>query len=279
MSHDTPLSHFAEDATNTLRYQIEVGSRLSMESKSFAFIDSAKSTLGQFLDQAGIFLNSLKFGNYIPRDIPQGVVYEALHAEGFAEARKRTWAVPAGFSSKYQDYLKDIRAVMSAIAVLEKSLKVATVRVASILTEPDRLKAQSGIRDLEKQVMLISAEQLDNLTAHHKNGSKSQVLLSQVVNNLSEIDSTYLEVRDLNTQLSRIDLAGVSKQIHRLAELVRELNATVAKDEHREVSGLVASQLADLLYRMGITATAASVVADGIGQLSDSLIQNAEALK
>jgi len=275
MSHFDLLQQAAESQINTLQYHIEVGSLLSTESRLQTIVDGAKGTFNSFLDSASGFLNGLKLGNYKARQVKLNQSQLAhLRDTGFQDLRTKLIAVPVGFSATYADYLKDVHAVMPAIEGLEKDLKLAIVKIAQILNEPDRLKAQTGIRDLEKNLTLATSDQYDALLANYKNETRVQVPFSDVAGNLAAFTEAYDQVHDLNTRLARVDLVGIQSQIHRLADLVQELRKTVSEDATKDVAGLIAGQLSDLIYRMGVTATVASMVANGVGDLSDTLLTN-----
>lgn len=279
MSDYNLLENLADEQATSLRYQIEVGASLSTESRLQTIVDGAKGTFNSFLESAATFLNGLKVGNYKLRETKlssaQGA---ALREEGWPTVRNKTVKVPLGFSAKYSDYIKDVEAVMGPIEALGGGLKLGIVRIAQILNEPDRLKAQSGIRELEKNLNLCTTAQYDALMANYKNGDRAEVMVNAIADNLTEFTETYASVDTLNKRLSRVDMVGVQGQIHRMADLVAELHKTVSAEETKDVSGIIAGQLSDLIYRMGMTASILAMVASGVGDLSDSLIENAKTL-
>lgn len=267
------LEQLAAPEIHTMENYFSHGLSLSTESKLQTFVDAGKSTLDMFLDRASTFLNGLKVGNYKRHPIVVGAKMKDLMAKEYSELRSMILPTPPGLSGNYLDLIGSIEKGLPAIQTLDSNLKLAIVKLAQILHEPDRLAAQSGIKEIAATIQptLATVDHLDNLNANFKAGTRAEAQASQVISRAADLPETFKRLQALNEEMARVDFVNIQKNIHRLAELVKELEGVVKKDEHRELSGLVASQLSDTLYRLGVTTTFAITSATAVSDLVDAL--------
>lgn len=268
------LQKLADEQTNTLTHHVEHGSQLSTESRLQTFVDAGKSTLSGFLTTVSTFLNGLKVGNYKRKVIVPTPKLNEFKAGEYADIRNQTIRVPAGLSASAMDLLGDITKSMPMITALEVTLKTVIVKLAQLLNEPDRLKAQSGIRDAIytlTHLHLADQSALDKLTSNYKEGTRTETTFGKVFARKADLDNTLSMLVTLDKQLAGVDYVVIQKQLTRIAELVGALNVLLTKEEYREVSGIVAGQLSDVLYRLGVTITLSVVVVKNVSDLIDSI--------
>ena len=260
---------------------VELGSSISNESKVMAFIESTKSKFYDYVSRVQHFINAFKFAQISAKQIDARAMLEAYGKQNYAENRKMIFEVAPGFSGSLPEFMSlMLDHLLPAAESSENSLKVIITRLATVLNEPDRLKAQSGIRDLEHHLVLISSENLDKVKSFFKTGAKSQTSVGQVMGRNADMQEVYTKTNQMNERLAKVDFKKVQGLVARLGQLTGSLNEQINKggegETRDEVAGLVASQLADLFYRLGITLTACSVLIEIGRQHSEAMARNVE---
>jgi hypothetical protein len=144
--------------------------------------------------------------------------------------------------------------------------------LATALNDPDRLKAQSGIRNLENGLALVTQDDFDKVKTFFTNASRTQLSLYQVVDRNADIEQAYILLNKLNADVGAINFVAIQALINRLVVLVQELKKEISKEDNDQLSGLVTSQLSDLFYKLGITVTAASVLSDSTEVLTSAMM-------
>ena len=262
---------------------VEVGSFISNESKVMAFIEASKSKFYDYVARVQHFINAFKFSAASAKQIDAKAMLELFGKQSYAENRKLNFEVAPGFSGSLPEFMTlMVDHLLPAAEASENSLKITITRLATILNEPDRLKAQSGIRDLEHHLVLISSEQLEKVKAFFKTGGKSQTTIGQVMGRNADLQEVYAKTNHMNDRLSKVDFKRVQDLVSRLGHLTGSLNEQINKggeNEGRdEVAGLVASQLSDLFYRLGVTLTACSVLLEIGMQHTEAMQRNVDGL-
>lgn len=259
------LDEAAKLETSTLEYLVTRGSTISTESKGLAFVDSIKSTFTDFTARLGLFVNGLKLGNFQSKKIDAIAMLKDVTARPYQENRQLHVTVQPGFESKWLPYLKYLSGViLPKVILIDQTLKTAITKLAILVNEPDRMKAQSGIRDLESQLAIISQEDYEGMQSFFGHHSKSEMTLGQVVDRNADLIYSYDMINKLNTELGRVDFTKVQGQLDRLAELTSNLKEVLESDANRVVSGTMTSQLSELFYRLGVTLTAGAVLRDAV---------------
>lgn len=268
------LNDLATEQSRSLDYVVGLGTLIALESKDQTFIDTVKSKFYEFVDHMHGFFNSLKVGNYKTVFIEANDMLAKLNEQGWEKNRELHITVVPGFQGHWVELLDlMINKILPAAEGAVDGLKVSSIRLAAIMNEPDRLKAQSGIRELESHLTLISKEDLDKLTAHFKFNSQSKATLGDVAGRNTDLKEAYGQINILNKRLGQVDLTKIDSQVERLGELIKAFTKTIDGDEKRaEVSGAVASQLSELMYRLGTTLT-------GVAQLIELTRQQTEAMQ
>lgn len=260
---------------------IALGSSVSNESKALAFIDSTKSKFFDYVQRVHHFLQSLSFGNKVTAQINATEMLQRYVAEPYSENRKLTFEVAPGFTGNLPNFLKLIvHDILPAGVGIETTLKVTVTRLAQILNEPDRMKAQSGIRDLEQHLTLVSSDKLDEVKSYFKDGSKSQAKVSDVMGRNADMTEVYRLTNVWNETLGKIDFKRAQDLVTRIGDLSGHLNKLLNEEEgdKPEVSGLSAGQLSDLFYRLGVTVTACSVLIEMARQHSEAMQRNVDSI-
>lgn len=265
--HPSSLSQIADAEASTLEYLVERGSTISTESKSLAFVDSIKSTFYDFVSRLTNFITTLKAGNYKSQKLAADDVVALVEAKTYQETRNLYVNVPVGFQGKWVDYLNFLSTqILPQVARTDATLKSVIQRMAVLLNEPDRLKAQSGLRELDRSLDVISQEQLDKMKRYVANGSKYQRRLGEVMERNADFKASYELINKINSELGVVDFAKIQDQVTRLSELTQSLQETMKSDEGRELSGLVTSQLSELFFKLGVSLTAGAVLMDAVTQ-------------
>ncbi|MNG04638.1 hypothetical protein D3C84_877840 [compost metagenome] len=133
------------------------------------------------------------------------------------------------------------------------------------------MKAQSGIRDLAKNIALVPQEDFDKIKTFFQGGGRNQTQLSKVVERNADIEEAFILINKLNADVGAIDFVNIQKLINRLVVLVQELRKELDGKDGDEMSGLVTSQLSDLFYKVGITVTAGAALVDLTEQFTSAM--------
>lgn len=257
---------------------IALGSSVSNESKVMTFIDSSKSKFYDYVERVHHFIKSLSFGAQIAKHIDATEMIKLYGAQDYSKNRTMNFEVAAGFSGSLIDFLKLVTDhLLPAGEAIENTLKITNTRLAQILNEPDRMKAQSGIRELEHHLVLVKAEDLEKVKGFFKSGAKSQVKVMDVMSRNADMAEVYRLTNVWNARLSKVDFKRAQELVGRVGELTGHLNKQLNDSEDgNEVSGLTASQMSDLFYRLGITVTACSVLIEMGRQHSEAMQRNVD---
>lgn len=266
------LEEFATESLSTLPSLIEEGSVLSTESKAMAFVANLMSSFKAYIGNLTTYFNGLKLGNYPKQKVDITELKEVLKDKDYSKTRQVYVSVPPGFSGKWIPFLRYLLdVILPAVTAAEITLKTVNTKLAVALNEPDRLKAQSGIRDLERNLALVSQEEFNKIRTFFMNGGKVQTTLSTLVDRNADIEEAYILLNKLNADVAAIDYVNIQKLINRMVVLVGELRKQLDELDSDEMSGLVTSQLSDLFYKIGITVTAGAVLSDMTTQLTSSM--------
>jgi hypothetical protein len=273
------LKQYSEEAMNNLEYIVSKGAQLSTESASIPLVDTLKSSFQDYLTTLTTFINGLKVTNYRKQFIDAKEVVERLRTFDFSKSRLLEVTVPAGFNGKWIPFLELlIKDILPPVTTADTTLRLINTKLAQALTEPTRLKAQSGIRNLTGTIALVDGEDFEKMKKVFASHSKTSATLSSVVDRNADVDRAYQLINHLNADLAAVDFSGIQKLLERLGELTKALKATLETEEHTEMSGLVTSQLSDLFYKVGITITAGAVLMDLTEQLSESMLNTRDQL-
>lgn len=266
------LAGYTSEAASTLPSLIEEGSLLSTESKALAFVSGLATTFKGYIENTVTYFNGLKLGNYSKQKVDIDELKEVLVGKEYQKIRGTYVAVPPGFSGKWVPFLRFlIDTILPAVEATEITLKTVNTKLATALTDPDRLKAQSGIRDLAKNLALIPQEDFDKIKTYFQNGGRVQTTLGAVAERNADIEEAFILINKLNADVGAIDFTNIQKLINRLVVLVQELRKELDGKEGDSMSGLVTSQLSDLFYKVGITVTAGAVLVDMTEQFTSAM--------
>lgn len=269
---NTSLADFSTEATNNIEHLAQWGHQLSMESSSIPLVDSVRSTFQDYVTSVVTFLNGLKVSNYKKQSIDAKELVEQLRFYDYSKTRGLIINVPAGFTGKWVPFLEFlIKDILPPVAASEVTLKMVNSRLAAALNEPDRLKAQSGIRDLAHKIALVDQKDYDKIKATFANHTKTETTVSAVVDRNADINKAFQLINHINAELGAIDFSNIQKLIERLGELTAALRTTLQSEEHTEMSGMITSQLSDLFYQLGTTLTAGAILMDIVGDLTTGM--------
>lgn len=264
------FQQFAEQEMSTLGWLVERGSLLSNESASVPFVDDT-SKFQQFVGKIGAFFNAMKVGNYKAKLLDPRPALAVLEVNPYSANRGKFVEVPPGFQGNWIAFEDRIERLLPAIEVVEAGLLSVISVLAQGLNEPSRLQAQSGLRVLNGKLKFVEMAELNDLQSFFKSNSKIQARLSDVVDRNADVKVAFDTANRIGTRLARVDFVKINVLINRVAELAIALNEKLGESEERVISGAVTSDLSELFYRLGTTATAASVVFDLMTQFADAL--------
>jgi len=273
------LNEAAEQEASTLEFLVARGSLISTESRGLAFVDSIKSSFTDFVARLGLFVNGLKVGNFTPRQIKATIMLKAVTARSYQENRNLYVSIQPGFEGKWLPYLKYLaNTILPKVETIDATLKVAITKLATIINEPDRLQAQSGIRDLERSLSMVSQDDYQGMQSFFGKGTKAQAPLGSVVDRNADLIDAYTLIDKLNNSLGAIDFTKVQSQLDRLTELTANLKEVLESEENRQLSGTVTAQLSELFYKLGVTLTAGAVLRDAVQQQTEAMSLTADSL-
>lgn len=259
---------------------ISMGQHLSTESSTMAFIDSAKSKFYDYVGRVQNFIKTLKLSHAGSQHIKADELLTRYGQQDYSINRRLKFEVAPGFSGNLPDFLHLMQdTVLPAAEASEASLKVVITRMATLLNEPDRLKAQSGIRDMEQHVKLIDVKTLEKVKSYFKTGARGQVEIREVMDRNADMPVVYQLTNDISERLNKVDFKKVQGLVERLGDLTGSLNKQIndsGEGEREEVAGAVAGQLSDLFYRIGVTLTACSVLIELSRQNYEAMARNVD---
>lgn len=260
---------------------IALGSSVSNESKVMTFIDSSKTKFYDYVQRVHHFIKSLSLDHKTFSHIDAAPMLKKYGQQDYSKNRNMSFEVPAGFTGDLPEFLTFVvEHILPAADAIENTLKITVTRLAQILNEPDRMKAQSGIRELEQHLVLVKEADLEKVKSYFKAGSKSQVKISEVMRRNGDMETVYRLTNVWNSRLAKIDFKRAQGLIARIGDLTGHLNKQLSEPEEgqekSEVSGLTASQLSELFYRLGTTVTACSVLIEMGRQHSEAMGRNVD---
>jgi hypothetical protein len=255
-------------------YLMSTASNFSQESKVMTFVDDIRSQFGAFIGRAATFFNSSKVGNFKPSTVIPGKLTEFANADGYRSIGQKVISIPLGFQGKYIDYIQALSSALAYVETLEKTIGATSQQLATVASEPDRMKAQSALRNLESLIKPMPASEFNALRAFCGNHGKTQARLSDVVDNGADIGAIYREVNNLNQRCSRVDWAGIDRKTSRLAELIVHVQKEIEAAGDGGTSGAAASALSTMVYGLATSVSAAAVVLSGVMELTHCLAQN-----
>lgn len=266
----------ADAETNNIDYIVQTGSRLSMEASETTFLDAVKSKIASFVEKAGDFIASLTTADYKYNPVHLGVAQKVLDDAGYAALRNLAVHVPAGFTGKLPELLKRIDAVLPELEHLEASLQTTLAKLALVLNETDRLKAQSGIRDLEGSLKLIDVKRYTGIKELFKPHQKAMARFSDVFDRAGDVTAAYKSVNEINARLGKINFTQIDRSTNRLADLSKECAKALLNNP--EVSGTIGRQLSEVIYKLGVTVTVGSMVCHIMSELTNSMQLNVDTI-
>lgn len=273
------MNELANVELNSLENICRMGSDLSTESLSLPFVDTVKSKFNEFVDRSSTFLNGLKVGNYRNQRLDYAPAVIEFNKAQWSENRMKSLHIAPGFSGKWVPFLNYLDSnILPQVEALEATLKKSNTRLAQILNEPDRLAAQSGIKDLKSSIPLITLEHLNGIKKFFNSSSSPEVQASKVMDRNGDLEAAFKLTNALNDRLAKADLSGIDSMVGRFAELSKSFKEHLAEHDD-SVSGKVGSQLSDLFYTLGVTVSAAAVLLDILPQHVEAMAKNIEVLK
>lgn len=267
---DAYLKQLAETELSNPDYLMSALSNFSQESKLVTFIEDARGKFSNLLNRAVTFFNGQKIGNFKPVTVIPGKVTQDSGAEAYRLNAGKTVSIPTGFKGWYIDYVADLKHAIDYVETLGYSAKKVNEKLATVLGEPDMLKAQSTMFELAKSIPAIPDGEYAKLLTYTNNHGKSVARLGDVVMSMSDLDKVYKVANELNQRCGRIDFVAMDKHIKRMAELINQVQAQINQSDV-DVSGGAASALSSLIYGIAMTANASIVIVAGITELSNCL--------
>lgn len=268
------MNELANVELNSLESICHMGSDLSTESLALPFVDTVKSKFNEFVDRSSTFLNGLKVGNYRSDHLDYDAAVAVFNKNPYATNRLLMLHVAPGFTGKLVPFLEHvITNILPQVEELEATLKKSNTRLAQILNEPDRLAAQSGIKELKGQIPLISMEVFIQLKHHFTGNNSPEVQASKVIDRNGDMEHAYKLTNTLNDRLAKVDLASVNGMVGRFAELSTSFKEHLDKHDD-SVSGKVGSQLSELFYKLGITVSASAALLELVPQHVEAMKKN-----
>jgi hypothetical protein len=260
--------------SGSVDYLMSSASNFSQESKVMAFVDDIRTQFSDFVGRAATYLNSVKIGNFKPTPVIPGKLLELADAEGYRSIGGKVISIPLGFQGKYIDYIRSLGSALTYVESLEKTIGAASQQLALIAHEPDRMKAQSALRNLESLLNPIPPAEFATLRNYCGNHGKSQARLSDVIDNGGEIEAIYKEVNQLNARCAHVDFKAIDQKTSRLADLITSVRKEIDLAGDGGVSGTTATALSTMIYGLGTTVSTAAIVATGVQELSHCLALN-----
>lgn len=273
------MNELANVELNSLESICRMGSDLSTESLALPFVDTVKSKFNDFVDRSSTFLNGLKVGNYRSDHLDYDAAVTAFNKNPYATNRMLMLHVAPGFNGKLVPFLEYvITNILPQVEELENTLKKSNTRLAQILNEPDRLAAQSGIKELKGQIPTVSLDVLGQLKKHFSGSNAPEVQASKVIDRNADMEHAYKLTNTLNDRLAKVNLSSANSMVGRFADLSASFKEHLAKHDDA-VSGKVGSQLSELFYKLGVTVSAAAALLEIVPQHVDAMRKNLTAIQ
>lgn len=268
------LEELANGELNSVDYLMSTASNFSQESKTMTFVDDIRAQFGTFVGRAAGFFTASKIGNFKPVTVIPGKLLELADGPGYQQLAPKVISIPLGFKGKYIDYIQCLEKTAGVVEGLEKTLSIAATNLAVLAHEPDRMKAQANLRNLESNLNTLSAEDFGQLRGFVGQHGKAQGRLSDVVDRGGDLAEIYKRVNQLNTRCSRIDFRAIDAKTARLAELIKAVKQELDAAGEGGVSGGTASALSTMIYGLGTTVSAAAMLAANVADLTHCLQAN-----
>ena len=259
---------------NNVDYLMSTASNFSQESRVVAFIDDIKGQFTTLVGRAATFFNSSKIGNFKPSAVLPGRISEISRGDGYQSIANKGISIPVGFKGWYIDYTSTLASVLDVVEVLDRTVTTTTQKLAAILNEPDRLKAQSELSGMQAAINQLSETDFAKLRAFTGNHGKSQARLGEVFANSNDMIEVYKRVNVLNARCAKIDFAKIDAKTTRLAVLIQDMQKEIEGAGDGGVSGPVASAMSAMIFGLAVTVSVAAVVAAGVQDLSYCLNKN-----
>lgn len=259
---------------NNVDYLMSTASNFSQESRVVAFIDDMKSQFSNLIGRAATFFTSSKVGNFKPSAVLPGKVSEINRDNGFQGIAGKVITIPVGFKGWYIDYTSTLAAFLDVVEVLDKTITTTTQKLATVLHEPDRMKAQSELSGMTNAMNMLQASDFAKLRGFTGNHGKSQARLSDVFQNSNDMIEVYKRVNILNARCAKIDFAKIDAKTTRLAVLIEDMQREVIRSGEGDISGPVASNMSAMIYTLAITVSVAAAIVSGVQDLSYCLNKN-----
>lgn len=273
------MNELANVELNSLENICRMGSDLSTESLSLPFIDTVKSKFNEFVDRSSTFLNGLKVGNYRSNHLDYMTAVQAFNQSPYSTNRMMPLHVAPGFNGKLVPFLEYlVKNVLPVVEPLETTLKKSNTRLAQILNEPDRMAAQSGIKELKNSIPLITLEHLNQLKTFFGSNNTPEVQASKLIDRNADLETAFKLTNELNDRLAKANLSGIDSMVNRFAELSKSFKEHLAQHDDA-ISGKVGSQLSDLFYTLGVTVSAAAALLDVLPQHVQAMEKNMHMLE
>lgn len=257
--------------SDNVDYLMSTASNFSQESKVMTFVDDIKTQFSSFVGRAAAFFTSSKVGNYKPVTVIPGKLLEFANADGYRSIGQKVVSIPLGFQGKYIDYIRSLSTALDYVETLEKTIGAASQQLAVIANEPDRMKAQSALHQLDSIIKPMPVDQFNLLRAFCDNHGKTVARLSDVVDNGGDLADIYREANLLNARCSRIDWTGIDRKVARLAELITHVKKEIDAAGNGGTSGATANALSTLIYGLATGISAAAVTVAGVTELTRCL--------
>lgn len=263
-----------------LSYINNLAESVALESAGAAFLSGTHSTFSAVFDSAVTFFNGLKVGNFKPVTHDHASLIPHIEqAGGWAAVRLTPVSLPTGMKSKYVEFLTHTLQLLPQVESLEKRLSQVQAKLASLVNEPDRLKAQSGIQQALQDLSGLSPADLDRYKAHFTDNKRTTARLCDVYDRANDIPQAYKDVNQINQRLAKIDFAGIQKKVDRLVELAIDLKKVLDGEQDSLISGTVAKQMSGYVYAMASTVSLGSVMTHLIDEVNICMAKNIEEIK
>ena len=268
------MNELANVELNSLEHLCRMGSTLSTEALDLAFIDTLKGKFNDFVDRSSTFLNGLRVGNYRNNHLDYHAAVSSFTAQPYATNRTLQFHVAPGFSGSWLPFLNFVISdLLPQVEQLEATLQKSNTRLAQILNEPDRMAAQSGIKELKNQLPTIQVKTLEHFKSAFFTKGDTMRQASTLIDRNADVETVYKLTNEVNDRLARVRFNAVEQSIGRFAELSKSFKEHLDKHDDA-VSGKVGSQLSELFYVLGVTCSAAAVVLEVVPQHVQAMEKN-----
>lgn len=269
------MSSLIDSSIVDLGYLDSLNNNVALEAANAPFLQGAMSSLGNMVDSVTTFFNGLKIGNFKPVTLDSRSILTHVNANGgWPGVRLQNISIPVGFKSTYIEFLNHTVKLLPEVEALEARIGKVQAKVASLVNEKDRLKAQSGIQNALKDLEGIKPAELDKYKAHFSDNRRSTARLCDVYARAADIESTYKLANEINARLAKVDFNGIQSKIDRLMELAVDLKKTVSEGDDQHVSGTVAKQISSYFYALASTVSMSSSMTHLMDEVNICLSKN-----